>query len=35
MHIESTTREGPTIEANLDIDDPINIFLKTKKQKKK
>jgi hypothetical protein len=36
MHIESTPREGPTTKANiLDMDETINVFLKTKKQKKK
>jgi hypothetical protein len=35
MHIESTPREGPTIEVDLDMDEPINRFLKIKKQKKK
>jgi hypothetical protein len=35
MHIESTPTEGPTTEADQDMDEPINRFLKTKKQKKK
>jgi hypothetical protein len=31
MNIESKPREGPTNEEDLDLDEPINRFLKMKK----
>lgn len=35
MHIQSTPKEFPTIEAEQELDEPIMIFLETKKHKKK
>jgi hypothetical protein len=35
MHTELAPSKGPTIEVYQDMDEPINKFLKTKKQKKK
>jgi hypothetical protein len=35
LHIESTLIDGPTTEVDQDMDEQINIFLKTKNQKKK
>jgi len=35
MQIESTPREGTTTKGDLEMDEPINKYLKNKKQKKK
>jgi len=34
MHIESTPREDTTTKVDLDMDEPINRFMKTKKKEK-
>jgi hypothetical protein len=35
MHIQSTPREGPTIEVDQEMDEPIIKYMKTKKHKMK